>query len=62
MTNIAHIVETALLLLAAYLFGCIIGYAIRRILFAARGTRKVAPLEVSVPVSALHRRASPNQN
>ena len=50
MTNIAHIVETALLLLAAYLLGCVIGYAIRRVLFAARGTRKVAPVMAPVPV------------
>lgn len=49
MTNTAHIVETALLLLAAYLFGCVIGYATRRILFAARGTRKVAPVLVPIP-------------
>jgi predicted flap endonuclease-1-like 5' DNA nuclease len=50
VTNIAHIVETALLLLAAHLLGCVIGYAIRRILFAARGTRKVAPVLAPVPV------------
>lgn len=43
MTNISHILETALLVLAAYLLGCVVGYAIRRILFAARGTRTVAP-------------------
>ena len=49
MTNIAHIGETALLLLAAYLFGCIIGYATRRILFAARGTRQLAPAIASAP-------------
>jgi NADH-quinone oxidoreductase subunit E len=41
MTNPAHIVETALLLLAAYLLGCILGYAARRILHAGRGTREV---------------------
>lgn len=43
MTNLAHIVETGLLLLAAYLFGCMAGYATRRILHAARGTRRVVP-------------------
>lgn len=42
MTNTAHIVETALLLLAAYLLGCILGYGIRRVLHAARGTRQPA--------------------
>ena len=46
MTNLAHIVETAMLLLAAYLLGCVLGYAVRRILFAARGTRKVMPISV----------------
>lgn len=42
MTNPAHIAETALLLLAAYLLGCILGYGIRHILHAGRGTRQVA--------------------
>lgn len=41
MTNSAHIVETALLVLAAYLLGCALGYCAHRILHAARGTRKV---------------------
>ncbi len=48
MSNTAHIVETALLLLVAYLLGCILGYGIRRILYAARGTRQV----VAVPEAA----------
>ena len=52
MTNTAHIVETALLLLAAYLIGCIAGYGIRRILHAARGTRQVATVAVAVPAQA----------
>ena len=43
MTNLAHITETALLLLAAYLLGCVLGYAIRLVLHAGRGTRRVAP-------------------
>lgn len=38
--NLAHIGETALLLLAAYLLGCVAGYAVRRILYAARGTHQ----------------------
>ena len=63
MTNIAHILETALLLLAAYLLGCVIGYAIRRVLFAARGTRKVAlaaaPPPAPVPEPAAQRRRVP---
>ena len=41
MTNLAHIAETALLVLAAYLLGCILGYAARRILHAGRGMRQV---------------------
>lgn len=48
MTNIAHIGETAALLLAAYLVGCVIGYAVRRVLHAARGTRQPTPA-ISTP-------------
>jgi len=44
--NTAHLIETALLLLTAYLLGCVLGYGIRRILYAARGTRQVAALVV----------------
>lgn len=44
MTNPVHILETALLLLGAYLLGCVVGYATRRILHAGRGTRQV-PLQ-----------------
>lgn len=52
MTNLAHIAETTLLLLAAYLLGCGLGYAIRLILHAGRGTRQVpAPLPPMAPVS-----------
>ncbi|MBE0581981.1 hypothetical protein [Devosia sp.] len=43
MTNLAHIAETALLLLAAYLLGCVLGYATRLVLHAGRGTRQVVP-------------------
>jgi len=53
MTNVAHIAETALLLLAAYLVGCIAGYALRRVLHAARGTRQVTTLpEAVTPLAA----------
>lgn len=48
MTNLAHITETALLLLAAYLLGCILGYATRLVLHAGRGTRQVAPPAAAV--------------
>lgn len=47
-TNLAHIAETALLLLAAYLLGCVVGYATRRILHAGRGTRQVTAMPVPV--------------
>lgn len=49
MTNLAHIAETASLLLAVYLLGCVIGYAARRILHAGRGTRQVSAV---APVAA----------
>lgn len=53
MTNLAHIAETALLLLLAYLLGCILGYAGRRILHAGRATRQVA-----TPPAAIARASS----
>lgn len=52
MTSIVHITETALLLFAAYLAGCAVGYGIRRVLYAARGTHQptaVAPATVPLP-------------
>lgn len=61
MTNPVHILETALLLLGAYLLGCVFGYAIRRILHAGRGTRQV-PLQAAattpVPVQPPRPRSS----
>lgn len=48
MTNLAHITETALLILAAYLLGCVLGYATRLVLHAGRGTRQVAPPATAV--------------
>jgi predicted flap endonuclease-1-like 5' DNA nuclease len=44
MTNIPHIVETALLVLAAYVLGCVIGYGLHRVMQAAQGTRVVPPV------------------
>ena len=38
MTNPAHIIETALLLLVAYVLGCVIGYGARRVIAANTGT------------------------
>jgi predicted flap endonuclease-1-like 5' DNA nuclease len=57
MTNIAHLTETAFLLLAAYLAGCVLGYAARRILHAARGTRQVAAVAAPVAAPAPPRRS-----
>lgn len=51
MSNPTHILETALLLLAAYLLGCILGYAARRILYAARGTRQPTVVVAPAPVA-----------
>jgi len=51
-SNLAHIVETAALLLTAYLIGCILGYAARRILHAGRGTRQAVPEPVVATTAA----------
>ncbi|MDB5613814.1 MAG: hypothetical protein JWQ22_1467 [Devosia sp.] len=48
-----HLMETALLLLAAYLLGCVLGYGIRRVLYAARGTRQVTAIATPVAITAL---------
>ena len=61
MTNPAHIVETALLLLAAYLVGCTLGYGLRRLLHAARGTRNVAPPSVAPADNIVAFRAEPRR-
>ena len=53
ITNPAHIAETALLIAAAYLLGCMLGYAGHRIVQAGRGNRRIipalAPSEVHPP-------------
>lgn len=49
--NLTHILETVFLVLAAYLLGCTIGYATRRILHAGRGTRKVTAVVASVSLT-----------
>jgi NADH-quinone oxidoreductase subunit E len=61
MTNPAHIAETALLFLAAYLLGCILGYVSRLVLHAGRGTRQVPapPPEVVAPPLQPRRSRSP---
>ena len=43
MTNLAHVAETALLVLLAYVVGCLLGYGLHRLLHAAQGTRIVPP-------------------
>ena len=61
MTNLAHIAETALLLLVAYLLGCVVGYGVRRVLHAARGTRQIAPVAVLVPEPIAQVQAAPKR-
>lgn len=51
--NTAHLVETALLFLAAYLLGCVLGYGVRRMLHAARGTRQVTSIAVPAVVETV---------
>lgn len=48
-----HLMETALLVLAAYLLGCVLGYGIRRVLYAARGTRQRTAIATSAAAMAL---------
>ena len=43
MTNLPHIIEVALLLLVAFLIGCLIGYFLRCVLFRPK-TAEVAPV------------------
>lgn len=51
MFNIANVIETAAFIFAAYLTGCVLGYGLRRMFHAGRGTRSVsAPLAVTAPV------------
>lgn len=52
MLNTAHLIETALLVLAAYLLGCLLGYGIRRVLYAARGTRQLTAIAAPPIVQA----------
>jgi predicted flap endonuclease-1-like 5' DNA nuclease len=53
MTSLVHIAETASLILAAYLAGCLLGYVTRRILYAGRGTRQPTVVAVASPVAVL---------
>ena len=57
MFNTTHLIETALLLLTAYLAGCIIGYGTRLALHAGRGTRQVTP--AAAPIPEIRHRPSP---
>lgn len=62
MSNLTHITETALLLLAAYLIGCIAGYCLHRVLHAARGRRHevvVAPVTTASAPAEGRRPKSP---
>ena len=51
MPSLTHILETTALVLVAYVLGCAIGYAVHRILYAARGTHKATLITASVPVA-----------
>lgn len=59
MTNFPHIIETALLILVAFLVGCVIGYLLR-LIFSAPATEKPAerktasasPVSKSAPSAA----------
>ncbi len=57
MTNSAHIIETALLLLVAYLIGCLIGYWLRRL--TARQSRSLPPPLVAAADAASPPSAAP---
>ena len=53
MPDLTLVLETAALILAAYLVGCVLGYSLRLVLFAARGRRVVtAPALAPQPASA----------
>ncbi|MCZ4346118.1 hypothetical protein [Devosia neptuniae] len=52
MTNLTHVLETTLLFLAAYLFGCVLGYGVRWVLHAGRGTRIVTPEAIAAARAA----------
>lgn len=57
MTNIPHIIEVALLLLIAYLIGCVIGYFLRAKVFTSGKTASDAP--AAAAKSAASSSASP---
>ncbi|WEK06517.1 MAG: hypothetical protein P0Y65_09825 [Candidatus Devosia phytovorans] len=66
MFNAALMIETAVLIFAAYLIGCVIGYGLRRVLYAARGTHLTSPVVVApkpviapAPTPELRRPLSP---
>lgn len=48
MINIDHAIEIALLLAVAYLCGCVVGYAARRLLRRARGRARAEPARSEV--------------
>src|SRR5688572_16904540 len=52
MPNPAHILETALLILVAYLAGCVVGYFARRLLEPRRAQQSVTAASAPAPVGA----------
>lgn len=60
MFNTAHLIETALLVLAAYLIGCGLGYGLRLVLFLGRGTRQVEAVPLPVVAVPAEPRRTPS--
>lgn len=50
--NLAHIADTAVMILAAYLVGCVLGYGARWAAYLGRGTRQVVPAPAPAPEAA----------
>lgn len=59
MPGLTHILETSLLVLLAYLLGCTLGYGVRRMLHAGRGTRQVQA--VAAPAARVVAPAAPTK-
>lgn len=57
MFHLVHFMETALLMLVAYVLGCSLGYAAHRVLFAGRGQRRVTT--AAEPTSVVARTVAP---
>lgn len=47
--NLAHIADTAAMILAAYLVGCVVGYGARWAAYLGRGTRQIVQVQSETP-------------